>query len=446
MKFDKFSHKTLPDPPPKKQKTQPQISGFFTPASTKLPYHDDPNDLAATVAASMKDIFVAPVNNAPSPSVPGTYARVMANDPTILPEIGTASLAFLLHAKTSSTALIAANEERLTKFSRERLNAFIPAGDRAAQKSCTDGSELPAWGTFSVPHVATDTNSRRKLFFGHYPKPAKGDKIYNQKGCISPFQQDPTRDGQFVSPAMETHYGFFAAEGITREMFLSTFSMTDIMAINLPYKSSWKLFKKILRETDPELYDLMMTAFNTQHAELAAYLDINNSSVIIPLGKQPLEYIRTHRLFENAEVKAVPHPVTMRHISNAPDKDSMKKSEEVYILLCEEILGKSVQYSEYFRAWKAQNGEAWSRMLENRKTTQYGGIFMTKSQLDKRFDHSFAGSEVSQYQLDKAFDHGYTGSEVSQYQLDKRFDHGYAGSEVTPEVSTGPSHRRLKNV
>ena len=365
MKFDKFSHKPQPasNPPPKKQKIQPPISGFFTPVSTKLPYHDDPNDLAAAVAASKKEIFVAPVNNAPSPSVPGTYARVMANDPTILPEIGAASLAFLLDATTSSTALIAAIEGRLTKFSRARLNAFIPAGDQDAQKSCTDGSELPAWGTLSVPHVATDMNSRRKLFVGHYPKPAKGDKIYNQKGCISPFQQDPTRDGQFVSPAMETHYGFFEAEGITREEFLRSFSMTDIMAINLPYKASWRLFEKTLRETDPELYELMMTAFNTQHAELAAYLDINNSSFIIPLGKQPLQYIKTHRLFETAEVKAVPHPVTMLHISNAPGKDSMKESEEVYKLLIEEILQKPVQNSEYFRAWKAkmeQNGAEFS--------------------------------------------------------------------------------------
>ena len=308
---------------------------------------------------------------APRPtSVRGTYARGMADDPTILPEIGAASLAFLLHATTSSTALIAAIEDRLTKFSRERRNALIPAGEEAAQGSCTDGSELPALGTLSVPHVATDTNSRKKLFFGHYPKPAKGDKIYNQKGCISPFQQDPTRDGQFVSPAMETLYSFFAAEGITREMFLSTFSMTDIMPINLPYKSSWKLFKKILRETDPELYELMMTAFNTQHAELAAYLGINDSSVIIPLGKQPLEYITTHGLFQTAEVKAVPHPVTMLHISNAPDKDSMEESEEVYILLCEGILGKSVQYSEY-----AGMHPATPHLCLHRRVTSRGGQY-----------------------------------------------------------------------
>ena len=155
MKFDKFSHKPQPasNPPPKKQKAQPPISGFFTPATTKL--YDEPHAVAAAVAASMKDIFVAPVNNAPSPSVPGTYARVMANDPTILPEIGAASLAFLLHATTSSTALIAAIEGTLTKFSRARRNAFIPSGDQAAQKSCTDGSELPAWGTLSVPYVTS---------------------------------------------------------------------------------------------------------------------------------------------------------------------------------------------------------------------------------------------------------------------------------------------------
>ena len=142
-----------------------------------------------------------------------------------------------------------------------------------------------------------------------------------------------------------------------------------------------------------------MTAFNTQHAELAAYLGIDNSPFIITLGKQPLQYIKTHRLFETAEVKALPHPVTMLHISNAPDKDSMEESEEVYKLLIEEILEKPVQYSEYFRAWKAQNGAAWITTLENRKTTQYGGIFVTQSQVD----HSFGGSKVSQDQLDHSY-------------------------------------------
>jgi len=67
----------------------------------------------------------------------------------------------------------------------------------------------------------------------------------------------------------------FEAEGITRDEFLSWFSMTDIMPINLPYKSEWKLFEKNLRATDPDLYKLTMTAFNTQHDELAAYLGIN---------------------------------------------------------------------------------------------------------------------------------------------------------------------------
>ena len=72
-------------------------------------------------------------------TVPGTYARLMADDPTILTEIGAASLAFLLHATTSSTALIAAIEDRLTKFSRERLNALIPAGDEAAHAEILHG-------------------------------------------------------------------------------------------------------------------------------------------------------------------------------------------------------------------------------------------------------------------------------------------------------------------
>ena len=137
---------------------------------------------------------------------------------------------------------------------------------------------------------------------------------------ISPFQKDITREECFVSPAMEELFAIFEAEGITRDEFLSWFSMTDIMPINLPYKSEWKLFEKTLRATDPDLYELTMTAFNTQHAELAAYLGINDSSCITPLGKQPLQYVTKHRLFETAEVKALPHPVTMPHISNAPDK------------------------------------------------------------------------------------------------------------------------------
>ena len=106
--------------------------------------------------------------------------------------------------------------------------------------------------------------------------------------------------------------------------------MADIMPINLPYKSEWKLFEKTLRATDPDLYELTMTAFNTQHDELAAYLPeqgINDSSRIIPHGKQPLKYVMKHRLFETAEVKALPHPVTMLHINNAVDEDSMKASD-----------------------------------------------------------------------------------------------------------------------
>jgi len=92
-----------------------------------------------------------------------------------------------------------------------------------------------------------------------------------------------------------------------------------------------------------------------------------------------------HRLFETAEVKALPHPVTMLHISNAVDEDSMKASEEVYKLLIGEILGKPVQYSEYFRAWKKEHGGVWIRMLERRKTTQYGGIFESENQRSHKF-------------------------------------------------------------
>jgi hypothetical protein len=223
--------------------------------------------------------------------------------------------------------------------------------------------------------------------------------------------------------------------------------MTDILPINLPYSSSWRLFEKTLRAIDPDLYQLMMSAFNTQHKELAAYLGMNDSSYIIPLGKQPLDYAKEHRLFETADVKAVPHPVTMLHISNAVDEDRMKESEEVYKLLIGEILGEPVQYSEYFRAWKAKHGEAWISMLARRKATGYGGIFVTQSQVDHRaggskmsqsqLDHSYGGSKVTQSQVD----HSYGGSKVTQSQLDHRaggskmsqsqLNRSYGGSEVS---------------
>ena len=110
-----------------------------------------------------------------------------------------------------------------------------------------------------------------------------------------------------------------------------------------------------------------MSAVLCQHNELEAYLirtalptDLCSKAMIVPLGKQPLEFCKKHKLFSLAQqVVAVPHIVCMLDLNLATDEASMKQAEETYCMLASNVLGRPVASSNYFYAWKKKHGATW---------------------------------------------------------------------------------------